>query len=82
MTPQLVDHIAFALLAVVFPIWGFFSIRRTARLIEAGRTEQRMGLYRWIIAEEWLMAIVVLVGWFVLGRGSRTGIAAVGKVRA
>ncbi|MHC4213412.1 MAG: CPBP family intramembrane glutamic endopeptidase [Planctomycetota bacterium] len=69
MTPQLIDHIAFVFLAVAFPIWDFFAIRRRAALIRAGRTELRMGLYRRIIGEEWLMAIVLLTGWFALGRG-------------
>jgi len=69
VTPQLIDHIAFVLLAVAFPIWDFFAIRRRAALIRAGRTELRMGLYRRIIGEEWLMAIALLAGWFALGRG-------------
>ena len=69
MTPLLIDHIAFVLLAVVFPIWEFFALRKRAALIRAGRTELRMGLYRRIIGEEWLMAIALLAGWFALGRG-------------
>jgi membrane protease YdiL (CAAX protease family) len=69
MTPQLIDHIAFLFLAVAFPIWDFFALRRRAALIRAGRTELRMGLYRRIIGEEWLMAIALLAGWFALGRG-------------
>ena len=35
-----------------------------------------MGLYRRVIGEEWLMAIVLLAGWFALGRGG----AAIGLV--
>lgn len=69
MTPLLIDHVAFALLAVAFPIWDFFALRRRATLIHAGRSELRMGLYRKIIVEEWLIAIVLLAGWFLLGRG-------------
>lgn len=69
MTPILIDHIVFVCLAVVFPIWDYFSIRKRAALIRAGRTELRMGLYRRVLSEEWLMAIVLLVGWFALGRG-------------
>jgi len=70
MTPQLIDHIAFVLFAVAFPIWDFFAIRRRVALIRAGRTELRMGLYRRIIREQWLMAIALLAGWFALGRSS------------
>ncbi len=69
MTPQLVDHIAFVFFAIAFPIGDFFAIRKRAALIRAGRTELRMGLYRRIIGEEWLMAIALLAGWFALGRG-------------
>ncbi len=76
MTPQLIDHIAFVILAVVFPIWGFFETRKRIAGIQAGRTELRMGLYRKIIVEQWLIAIVLLVGWFALGRAA----AAIGLV--
>ena len=69
MTLHLIDHIAFALIAVAFPIWDFFAIRRRAARIRAGRAELRIGFYRKVIGEEWLMAIVLLAGWFALGRG-------------
>ena len=39
MTPILVDHIVFVLLAAVFPIWDYFAIRKRAAQIRAGRTE-------------------------------------------
>ncbi len=68
MTLHLIDHIAFALLFVAFPIWDFFAIRKRAALIRAGRTELRMGLYRQVIGWEWTVAIVLLAGWFLLGR--------------
>ncbi len=70
MTPHLIDHIAFVILAVVFPIWGYFETRKRYAQIEAGRTDARMGLYRKIIVEQWLIAIALLVGWFALGRGA------------
>ena len=76
MTLQVIDHIVFAFLAVVFPIWNYFSLRKWAALLGAGRTELRMGLYRRIIGEEWILAIVLLAGWFALGRGG----AAIGLV--
>lgn len=69
MTPLPIDHIVFLILAVVFPIWNFVALRKRAALIRAGRTELRMGLYRWTIGEEWLTAFVLLAGWFALGRG-------------
>jgi len=76
MTLHLFDHIAFVLLALAFPIWDFFAIRKRAALIRAGRTELRMGLYRKFIGEEWVIAIVLLIAWFTLGRGA----AAIGWV--
>ncbi len=69
MTLHLIDHIAFAVLAVVFPIWDFFLLRKRAALINAGQTELRMKLYHKIIWQEWAIAIAVLGFWFALGRG-------------
>ena len=53
-------HAAFALLAVVFPIWDFFSLRKRAALINAGQTELRMKLYPKAILQERAIAIAVL----------------------
>ncbi len=69
MTPLWIDHTVFGLLAVVFPIWGYFWLKKRKALILAGRTELRMKIYQRLIVEEWLMAAVLLVGWFALGRG-------------
>ncbi len=69
MTLHLIDHIAFAVLAVVFPIWDFFLLRKRAALINAGQTELRMKLYHKVIWQEWAIAIAVLGLWFALGRG-------------
>jgi membrane protease YdiL (CAAX protease family) len=69
VTPLWIDHIAFVFLAVAFPILDYVAIRRRTARIRAGRTGLRMGFYRRVIGEEWLMAIVLLAGWFALGRG-------------
>ena len=69
MTLHLIDHIAIAVLAVVFPIWDFFLLRKRAALINAGQTELRMKLYHKVIWQEWAIAIAVLGFWFALGRG-------------
>ncbi len=69
MTLHLIDHIAFALFAAVFPIWDFFSLRKRAALINAGQTELRMKLYHQAIWQGWAIAIAVLGFWFALGRG-------------
>jgi len=76
MTLHLIDHIAFALLALVFPIWDFFWLRKRAAQINAGQTELRMNLYHKAIWQEWAIAIAVLGFWFALGRG-RGGIGLV-----
>ena len=72
MTLRLIDHIVFVLLAVAFPIWDFFWLRKRGALILAGQTELRMKLYRTIIGQEWVMAIVLLGLWFTLGRDGNT----------
>jgi len=69
MTLHLIDHLAFALLAFVFPVWDFFLLRKRAALINAGQTELRMNLYHKAIWQEWAIAIAVLGFWFALGRG-------------
>jgi membrane protease YdiL (CAAX protease family) len=83
MTPLPIDHIAFVFLAILFPIWDFFALRRRAALIEAGRTELRMGLYRKIVGQESLMAVALLAGWFALGRdGAALGLVPRGGAMA
>ena len=75
MTLHLIDHIAFVLLAVAFPIWDFFALRKRAARIRAGQTELRMKLYHKIIWQEWAIAIALLAFWFALGRdGSAIGL--------
>ena len=68
MNLHILDHIFFALLVLIFPVWDFFALRKTAARINAGRTDLRMRLYRRIIAEEWLATLVVVATWFLLGR--------------
>jgi membrane protease YdiL (CAAX protease family) len=68
MIPHLFDHAFFVLLVMVFPIVDFFSIRKRAALINAGRTDLRMKLYVRILWEGWAMALVLAVLWIALGR--------------
>jgi len=70
MTLHIFDHILFVLLVLVFPIIDSFSLRKRAALIEAGRTELRMQLYRKLIREEWIAVLVLAVLWLYLGRGA------------
>ena len=76
MTPMWIDHVVFGLLAVVFPIWGYFWLRKRKALILAGHDDMRIKMYRRLVVEEWVMAAVLLIGWFALGRGS----AAIGLI--
>lgn len=70
MTPNLIDHLLVILLALVFPVWDYFSIRKTARRIQQGETALRMKFYREVIAYEWVFVAVLLVAWFSFGRAS------------
>lgn len=76
MSLSLLDHIAFILLTVVFPIWDYLAIRRRKKRILAGETHLRTGLYKRVIREEWLITAVLLAAWFLLGRDA----AAIGFV--
>lgn len=70
MTLNFIDHLFVILLALVFPITDYFSIRKKASRIHDGETELRMGFYRGVIAYEWIYVGVVLLTWFALGRGA------------
>jgi membrane protease YdiL (CAAX protease family) len=70
MTLNLIDHLFVILLALVFPITDYFSIRKKAQRIHNGETELRMGFYRGVIAHEWIYVVAALVTWFALGRGA------------
>ncbi len=76
MTLHLTDHLAVVFLVVVYPIWGYVYLRKRRALIDAGKTELRATIYRRIIGEEWVMALVLLGIWFALGRSG----AAIGLV--
>jgi membrane protease YdiL (CAAX protease family) len=68
MTPHPFDHVAFVLLAAIFPIRDYFFIRKRAARINAGEAGVRLGFYRRVIGEQWATALVLLVVWFALGR--------------
>lgn len=68
MTPHLFDHVAFVLLAAIFPIRDYFLIRERATRIRAGEAGLRLGFYRRVIGEHWATVLVLLVVWFALGR--------------
>ena len=70
MTLTLIDHLFVILLALVFPITDYFSIRKKAKRIDNGENARRMGFYRRVIAYEWIYVAVVLVAWFAFGRGA------------
>jgi len=72
MTPHLFDHVAFILLAAIFPIRDYFVIRKHATRIRTGEAGLRLGLYRRFIGEGWATALVLLVAWFGLGRDAAT----------
>jgi membrane protease YdiL (CAAX protease family) len=69
MSPHWFDHVFVALVALVFPVMDSFLIRRRVDRIFDGRPELRMGFYRKVIVEEWIVVLVLVVAWFALGRG-------------
>jgi len=74
MTLHILDHVFFILIAAAMPIHGYFWLRKRAALINQGRTELRLALYRTTIKEEWAVTIALVGLWFALGRsGSELG---------
>ena len=68
MTLHILDHVVFVLIALISPVVDFFAMRKSAALINGGRTELRMKLYRKIIRWEWGSTFVLIALWFLLGR--------------
>lgn len=62
------DHILAAVLLVVVPLKGVFDFRRLRGRLVEGRADARLGYYRATFAEEWVLAVAVIVTWVVCGR--------------
>jgi membrane protease YdiL (CAAX protease family) len=70
--PQLVDHLLVGFLLVVVPVHGHLSYRRLAARVAAGETGARLAEYRWTIALEWAVVLVLLILWRLMGRSAES----------
>ncbi len=68
MTLSVLDHVVFALLLLVFPVWDRFELRRSAARIHGGDGGHRMTVYKKLVAWEWGAVILLVPMWFLLGR--------------
>src|SRR5207248_11659549 len=58
------DWVLFALLALLFPLWGAtFGVRRLKRAASADRSRVRLSVYRGAIVLEWIVTILILAHW-------------------
>ncbi|MBE0566687.1 MAG: CPBP family intramembrane metalloprotease [Krumholzibacteria bacterium] len=58
------------LLAVVIPLSGVWDYRRLRAWTAAGRPDARLRTYRWVMGQEWVLTVALLVGWQATGRGA------------
>ena len=65
---SLLDHAFFVIVAVVLPVVGFISFRRLLRRAAAGEAVNPMHLYRTTALVQWMLFVVLLVMWLLLGR--------------
>ena len=68
MTPTALDHFIAALLVVGAPLYGARAWRAFARAVAAGETGARLREYRWTIALEWGLVLLVMIAWGVAHR--------------
>lgn len=64
----LVDHLAVLLIAVVYPVVGFFSYRRLVARVRAGEAVDRSTLYRATVIGHWSLFVMVLAIWALADR--------------
>lgn len=68
MEPYFLDHALVAVLALVLPVWGRLDFQRLERDLRGGNERARLRGYRRIMAVEWGLAAVALLGWLGYGR--------------
>ena len=62
------DHAFIILFAVIYPVSGYFSIRKLRRRIAAGEPVNRKHLYDMTLLGHWLLFVVGLLLWMILDR--------------
>ena len=65
MNPAVIDHVVVVLLLAAAPFEAWRSYRRLGRDSDP---DARMSWYGWVIAQQWVAALVVLAVWIGLGR--------------
>lgn len=63
-----VDHLFIVVLAIAYPVAGYFSFRRLLRRVAAGETIDRSRLYTATLAGHWLLLAIAVAIWIVTGR--------------
>jgi len=66
--PALVDHILFLLFGIVLPLNGVLRAQPMLRKIEVWDTPLKVAFYRGNNLSLWLLAVVVVVTWLIMGR--------------
>lgn len=69
---MLLEHLYVVLVALVYPVVGYFSFKRLMRRVAAGEPVDRAQLYQLTIAGHWLLFALLLVLWYVSGRSFET----------
>jgi membrane protease YdiL (CAAX protease family) len=67
--PGTIDLVIAGLIAIVYPIWDYFSVwPRMVRTIASGRPNARVSVYREVLALEWVITVVVAAVWIHAAR--------------
>lgn len=67
--PGTIDLVIAGLVAIVYPIWDYFSAwPRMVRTIASGRPNARVSVYREMLALEWIITAVIAAVWIHAAR--------------
>jgi len=69
-TGHIGDHAVVALITLVVPVYQYYSYPRFLRAVRAGRPGARLWAYRRALALQWILAGLVLFGWFSAQRSA------------
>jgi membrane protease YdiL (CAAX protease family) len=66
--PGTIDLVVAGLVAIVYPIWEYFTWPRMVRTIASGRPGARVSVYREVIATQWIITAVIAAVWIQAAR--------------
>ena len=67
--PTTIDLIIAGLIAIAYPLWDYFlAWPRMVGSLASGRPNPRLGVYREVIASEWILTAAVVAAWIHAGR--------------